>query len=264
MPEFLFDRLQVDLRLRDRVAVIDATGEGKFRDQPLSFEIHAGTEDSLENPDAPYPVDIALQSEDTSLTVKGSVGRALSLTGLDVDATLAGPDLAVLGDILQLPLPATPPYDLAGKVTHQPDKERWNLIALRGTVGDSDLAGDVSFELSSDRPTLVADLHSKTARLRRSRRAGRRPHRTRTRPRPRSRGGRRPRPRPSATCLPDEPFDVPELRAIDARVKFEGESVQANEAAARAHQPRAHAGGRQADLRAAALRSRRRRVRVRR
>ena len=55
VPEFLFDRLQVDLRLRDRVAVIDASGAGKFRDQPLSFEIHAGTDDSLEDPDALLP-----------------------------------------------------------------------------------------------------------------------------------------------------------------------------------------------------------------
>jgi AsmA family protein len=226
LPEFLFDRLALDLKFRDRVAVIDTSGEGKFREQPLRFEIHAGTEDSLSHPDAPYPVDIGLQSEEIGLTAKGSVGRPLSLTGLDVDVVLEGPDLAKLGDILQLPLPATPPYHLAGKVTHQADKERWNLIALSGTVGDSDLAGDVSLELSSERPTLVADLRSKkldfddlgvlvgapvdpdeTASEEQRRKAA--------------------EAEAKRYLLPDEPFDVPELRAIDARVKFESESVQA-------------------------------------
>jgi uncharacterized protein involved in outer membrane biogenesis len=227
IPEFSFDRLQVALRLRDRVAVIDTTGEGTFRDQPLSFEIHAGSDENLEDPDASYPVNVALQSGETRLTANGNVGRALSLTGLDVDATLAGPDLANLGDMLQLPLPATPPYDLAGKVTHQMEEERWNLIALRGTVGDSDVSGDVSLELSSDPPTLVANLRSKKLDFDDLGVLVGAP----TDPEETASAEQRQEAEQEEAdpyLLPDEPFDVPDLRAIDARVKFESESVQAN------------------------------------
>jgi uncharacterized protein involved in outer membrane biogenesis len=228
VPEFRFDQLKLDLQLRDRTAVVDASGEGKFRDQPLGFELHAGTEDNLKNPDAPYPVDAALHSQKTNLEAKGKLARALSLTGLDVDVRLEGPDLAELGDILLLPLPGTPPYKLTGKVTHQADERRWNLIALNGTVGDSDLAGDVSLELNAERPTVVADLTSKqldfddlgvlvgaptdtsageTASAAQRQQAA--------------------EAKASDRILPAEEFDIPELRNIDARVKFEGESIQA-------------------------------------
>ena len=60
-PEVRLAQLELDLKLRDRVAVIDATGEGTFRErQPVTFEVHAGTEDSLKNPESRYPLDVTL------------------------------------------------------------------------------------------------------------------------------------------------------------------------------------------------------------
>jgi AsmA family protein len=142
---------------------------------------------------------------------------------------LEGPDLQVLGEVLQLPLPATPPYDLAGKVTHEADEARWNLVAIRGTVGDSDLSGDVSLELGAERPTIVADLKSEkldfddlgvlvgappdtgpgeTASPQQERQAAQETE--------------------DAQVLPDAKFRVPDLRAFDARISFTGESIQAS------------------------------------
>jgi uncharacterized protein involved in outer membrane biogenesis len=229
LPEFHLDRIDLDLRLRERVAVIDATGVGRFREQPLSVEVHAGTKDSLANPDAAYPVTVALQTEETSLRAEGNVDRPLSLPGLDVEAALEGPDLAQLGEILQLPLPTTPPYELTGRVTHEADKQRWNLVALHGSVGDSDLSGDVSFELVGERPTLVADLHSKKVDfddlgLLVGAPADTAPGETAS-PEQKQQAAAA---QASEYVLPDTPFEVPELAAIDARVKFRGDSIQAS------------------------------------
>jgi hypothetical protein len=229
VPDFAFDRLELALALRDGIAVVDATGQGTFREfKAVDFEAHAGTEDSLKNPDARYPLDLALRAGDTRASATGTVDRPLDFTGLDVDVALEGPDLQVLGEVLQLPLPATPPYDLAGKVTHQADQMRWNLVALRGTVGDSDLSGDVSLELDAVRPTIVADLTSQrldfddlgvlagappdtgpgeTASPEQERQAAQETEDPR--------------------ILPDAEFQVPDLRAFDARVSFTGESVEA-------------------------------------
>jgi uncharacterized protein involved in outer membrane biogenesis len=228
VSEFRFDRLDLDLQLRDRVAVIAASGEGHFREQPLGFEVHAGTEDSLKDPDAPYPIEAELHSQNTDLHAKGDLTRPLSLTGLDIDLRLEGPDLAQLGDLLKLSLPDSLPYRLTGKVTHQADKERWNLVALNGTLGDSDFSGDVSLELSGERPTVVADIRSKqldfhdlgifvgapadasaveTASSEQRRQAA--------------------EAKATERVLPAKEFDLPQLRKVDARVKFEGESIQA-------------------------------------
>ena len=229
-PEVRFTRLELDLKLRDGVAVIDATGEGTFRErQPVTFEIHAGTEDSLENPESRYPLDVSLHAGSTHATASGTVDQPLNYTGLDVDVTLQGPDLDKLGKLLALPLPATPPYELAGKITHQEQERRWNLVALRGTVGDSDIEGDVSLELSGQRPTVVADLKSKTLDLDDlgvlvGAPPGTGPGETASRERRQQAAQEA---AANAPILPDKPFDMPELRAIDARISFTGESVQA-------------------------------------
>ena len=132
-PEVRLAQLELDLKLRDRVAVIDAIGEGTFRErQPVTFEVHAGTEDSLGNPQSRYPLDLSLSAGDSHATAKGTVDHPLNFTGLDIDVTVQGPDLGKLGELLKLPLPGTPPYKLAGKVTRQEQEKRWNFVALRG------------------------------------------------------------------------------------------------------------------------------------
>ena len=79
LPPVVFDRLEVALLLRDQVPVLDASGEGSFREQPLSVELHAGTKERLDNPEAPYPLELTLQSASTSLDLGGSVGTAAEL-----------------------------------------------------------------------------------------------------------------------------------------------------------------------------------------
>jgi hypothetical protein len=230
LPDAEFDRLHLNLQLRDQVPVIEASGEGRFRQQPMSVEAQVGTEETFENPDARYPLKVALQSEASSLRLDGSVDGPRGFTGLDVDAALEGQDLAVLGKILQLPLPRTPPYQLAGKVTHQADLQRWNLVALRGEVGDSDLSGDVSFELSTEPPTLVANLHSESLDfddlgVMVGAPTGAEPGETASPEQQREAAAAA----SDRYVLPDQTFAVPELRAIDARVEYDADAVQAGQ-----------------------------------
>jgi AsmA family protein len=158
------------------------------------------------------------------------VDHPLNYTGLDIDidVTLQGPDLEELSELLKLPLPGTTPYKLAGKVTYQEQEKRWNLVALRGTVGDSDVQGDVS-ELSGERPTVVGDLKSKSLDLDDlgvlvGAPPGTGPGETAS---PEQRQQAAQEAAANAAILPDKQFDVPELRAFDARISFVGENVQA-------------------------------------
>jgi uncharacterized protein involved in outer membrane biogenesis len=229
-PEIRLARLELDLKLRDGVALIDTTGEGTFQKrQPVAFEIHAGTEDSLKNPKSPYPLDVSLAAGDTRTTVKGTVARPLNFTGVDVDVALQGPDLGKLGELLKLPLPGTPPYKLAGKVTHQEQEKRWNFVALRGTVGDSDIQGDVSLEVAGERPTVIADLQSKTLDLDDlgvlvGAPPGTGPGETASAEQEQKAAQEA---AAKAPVLPNKQFDVPELQTFDARISFKGNKVQA-------------------------------------
>ena len=229
-PEVRLAQLELDLKLRDRVAVIDATGEGTFRErQPVTFEAHAGTEDNLENPESRYPLDVSLSAGESHATARGTVDHPLNFTGVDIDVTVQGPDLGKLGELLKLPLPGTPPYKLAGKVTHQEQEKRWNFVALRGTVGDSDIQGDVSLELSAERPTVVADLKSKTLDLDDlgvlvGAPPGTGPGETASAEQEQQAAQEA---AAKAPVLPDKQFDVPELHSFDARISFTGDTVQA-------------------------------------
>jgi uncharacterized protein involved in outer membrane biogenesis len=223
-------RLELNLKVRDGVAVIDATGEGTFREwQPLTFEVHAGTENSLKDPESRYPLDLTFTAGDSHAAAKGTVDHPLNYTGLDVEVSLQGPDLEKLGEVLKLPLPGTPPYKLAGKITHQEQEKRWNLVALKGTVGDSDIQGDVSLELSGERPTVVADLQSNTLDLDDlgvlvGAPPGTGPGETASTEQKQKAAQEA---AAEAPVLPDKQFDLPELRAVDARIAFTGEKVQA-------------------------------------
>jgi hypothetical protein len=222
--EFRFDQLRFELKLRDQVAVLDASGEGQYRDGPLSLEAHLGNEETLENPDARFPIDLQIASEETRVTVEGTSTDPARLAGLDVDVVLAGPDLNRVGEILQLPLPATPPFEVHSHLTHE--ENRWNLAQLNGTVGDSDVQGDASLVLGGARPLLEAELTSDAldfddlGLL-----VGAPVDPTETVSEEQERDAAEAA--AQEKLLPDEPFDLPELRAIDARVSFQAKQVQA-------------------------------------
>jgi AsmA family protein len=229
VPQLVLQQLKLDLKLRNRVAIGDVTGEGTFREyKPIAFEIHAGDDQSLDHPQARYPLDVALHAGATKAGLKGSVDHPLNYTGLDADLALQGQDLEALGKVLGLPLPSTPPYRLAGKITHQPDHERWNLVAIDGKVADSDLEGDVSLELSGERPTIVADLKSKRLDLDDLGVLVGAPPATgpgeTASPAERQQAEAA---KASPRILPDKPLSIPSLDAVDARVSFTGETVQA-------------------------------------
>jgi uncharacterized protein involved in outer membrane biogenesis len=224
IEEFRFDRLSFDLKLRERIAVLDASGEGQFRDGPLIFEAHAGSEENLETPDTRYPLELRIESRETEVTIAGAAAEPGRLEGLQVDVALRGPNLDRLGEMLQLSLPTTPPFELRSHLTH--DANRWNLTGLNGTIGDSDVQGHATVVVGGERPTLEAELTSnkldfddlgllvgapadpdETASAEQERAAAEEAARQ--------------------GVLPDEPFDVPELRAMDARVFYRAKQVQA-------------------------------------
>jgi AsmA family protein len=229
VPQLVLEQLKLNIKLRNRVAIGDVTGKGTFREyEPVDFEIHAGNDQSLENPQARYPVDVALHAGDTEASVKGTVDHPLNYTGLDADLVVQGPDLEALGKVLGLPLPATPPYHLAGKITHQPEHERWNLVAIDGKVGDSDLEGDVSLELSGERPTIVADLKSQRLDSDDLGVLVGAPPATG----PGETASKAQRQEAEAAkagpyVLPDKPISLPALDAVDARVSFTAETIHA-------------------------------------
>jgi len=93
----------------------------------------------------------------TELAANGEIGSHLET--FDFKFQLAGHTMKDLHNVLGIVLPDTPQYKLAGHLHHEGNDFRFD--PFQGTVGDSDLRGQVTFRKQSPRPLFVANLQSK-------------------------------------------------------------------------------------------------------
>ena len=160
-------------------------------------------------------------AEKLPLVVQGTVGaatigfdgRAAALFGepeLDGAISIAGPSLARVGAPFGLTLPTTPPFELKGRLAHAGN--RWQLEQAQAGIGRSRLGGDFVFDQRVQPPLLtgrlvaprllLADLGpSIGASARAARPAGVASERDRV--------------------LPDRAFNLPSLRAMQARLDID-------------------------------------------
>lgn len=132
-----------------------ATAAGKFRGEPAKA--------SARIPGLDPQHASALQFEG-----KANVGKteaiaggniALDGTALDLKLRLSGDTLKGLSKVTGVVLPDTPPYRLNGRLRHQGNE--WVFDPFDGKVGESDLAGSVTYVKGAQRPFLKANLKSK-------------------------------------------------------------------------------------------------------
>ncbi len=133
-------------------------GRGTFRDEPFEIEGKSQGLAELSRIDSPYQLVLNARAGRTSVAFDGTVVPS-QLQDLNGALKLKGPDLSQLYPIVPSPLPWTPPYELAANLSHANDQ--WIARDLKGTVGDSDLAGTFIVDLSSKRALTTADLTSR-------------------------------------------------------------------------------------------------------
>jgi AsmA family protein len=136
-------------------------GSGRYRGQEFSIQGEVASPLELRSTgDDAYKVNLGARAGATQATVVGDITLQFPgpLDQLSVDLTLQGDNLGDLDGIIDLALPETSPYRLAGLLVR--DGERWEFREFSGTLGDSDMAGTVSIDHSSGRPFLEARLHS--------------------------------------------------------------------------------------------------------
>lgn len=134
------------------------TGKGSLRDDPFTLRGEGQGLSALRRLDEPYRLAFDLQAGRTAIAFEGTVVPS-ALDNVRGALKLSGPDLSQLYPFVPSPLPWTPPYRLAGELSHE--NQAWNFHKIEGTVGESDLAGDFTVDLSKERPRTIADLTSR-------------------------------------------------------------------------------------------------------
>jgi AsmA family protein len=133
------------------------SGHGDFNGQP--FEVSFGGS-SLINVklDQPYAYDAELKAPALQASAHGSIDKPFDMSHISSSVDFKGNNLAGLYYLTSLALPFTPPFHFSGDLRR--DGMLFKLSKLEGTVGGSDIHGDVKVDASEVRPKLSAKLVS--------------------------------------------------------------------------------------------------------
>lgn len=129
-------------------------GQGQFQQQPLKFDLKAGSLLALrEGGGQPYPLNLSASVGGTTFSVEGTLTDPLLLGGADLALALQGTDLATLP---VLNLPKTPAFQVNARLLHE--EQTWTLRDLEAQLGRRALTGMLAAELGGEQPALRADL----------------------------------------------------------------------------------------------------------
>lgn len=136
---------------------------GTYHDAKFAGNALTGDVLSFQESGVSFPLKGHLVAGTTTLDVEGKVADAARISAIDVSLKISGRTLANLYPFLALPLPASPPYALSGRLSLQGN--RFGLDGLDGKIGSTDVAGNAAYLRQSPRPMLQAKLHSRLLRI---------------------------------------------------------------------------------------------------
>lgn len=133
-------------------------GKGSLNNAAFVAQVTGGPLLNI-SPSRPYPFDADIRAGSTRITAEGAVTRPFDLGRFETQLSIAGADLNRLHDLTGLTLPNTPPYKVSGHLIRKGD--RYDFEKLSGRIGDSDIRGDLFVLTGRERPYLEAELHSR-------------------------------------------------------------------------------------------------------
>ncbi|MES2958884.1 MAG: AsmA family protein [Pseudomonadota bacterium] len=211
--------------------VLRVDANGQVRRLPLKLELIAsGVVPAGLAPIGPVPLSMKASIGRAQLVFAGTAADVLHMDGLAGRYELKGPSLAAVGDLVGVTLPTTAAFQTQGTV--QRDAESWRVVVDAATVGASRLDGAFVYDRGGRVPLLSGRLGG--ARLLLADLGpvvGTTPAATAA---PLAAGAASaPVSLPASTrgsgkVLPNRTFDLPALRAMDANVLIDIDSVDLN------------------------------------
>lgn len=186
-------------------------GTGTLEDRTFSLTAEGGSLEMLRDSSKEYPLKLDIEIGATKFGIDGTFVDPVQLKGLSANMHLSGNNLADLFFLMHIPFPPSPAYKLEGHLAKEDTK--WDFSPFSGTVGGSDLSGDVSYNTLQERPSLTGKLLSNNMDVK-------------------DLGGliglapsTRKKTEGSGKLLPDVPIDLTRLRAGDMDLQLEARKL---------------------------------------
>ncbi|WP_242102911.1 AsmA family protein [Lysobacter sp. M2-1] len=123
---------------------IGVEGSGRWKGNPFTLEGTAESPLELRDREQPYRIDLRAAAGATRAHARGNLLDPLRFRDFDLKLALSGQNMEDLYRLIGVALPPTPPYSLDGTLTraiNSPSSSTWKYDGFSGTVGDSDIAG---------------------------------------------------------------------------------------------------------------------------
>ena len=150
--------VEVNARTREDQGV-EFEVKGQLRGVKLAIRGSGAAPHTLLDRETPYPVKFEGTVGAGRASFDGTITGLPQPNAIEAAITASGRNLAVIADAVGLTFPNTAPYKLKAQLGL--DGKTWSLEGLSGTVGKSDLRGDLSVDLSNGRPMLTGKFTSK-------------------------------------------------------------------------------------------------------
>lgn len=210
----------------DQPSAVNVDGKGRWAGNRFTLAGQVASPLALRDTDKPYRIDLRATAGPTRAHARGTLLDPFRLRDFDLRLMLAGQNLEDLFPLIGVATPPTPPYRLDGRFTR--DGTTWHYNDFAGVVGDSDLGGSAAVTVGRERPLLKANLVSK--RLDFDDLAGFVGAPPQTGGSEASNAEQRAEAAAlaaDARLLPDAPYNLTKLRAMDADVRWKAHRINA-------------------------------------
>jgi uncharacterized protein involved in outer membrane biogenesis len=139
------------------------TLDGKWHQQDIRGKGKAGAVLALRDASLPFPIQADTKIGLVSVAAEGTLTNPAQLAAIDVQLKVSGASAARLYPLTGLLLPETPPFTTAGRLSGHlaPGASQWTYDKFTGRVGDSDIAGTLSYQQRQPRGLLTGAVHSR-------------------------------------------------------------------------------------------------------
>ncbi|HZP67965.1 MAG TPA: AsmA family protein, partial [Rudaea sp.] len=191
------------------------TAQGRMRGAEVKGEGRIGSVLALRNPERPFPLQADVHFGDTRVAFVGTLTDPRDLDALDLHLWLSGTTLSELYDVLGVTMPESGPYATSGQlIGNFRDATKLHYKNFTARVGESDLDGDLTYEVKKPRPLLSGKVVSNLLQfgdlaplIGSSKKAAPQADQA------------------SSKVLPEEPFRPERWKVMDADVQFTGDRV---------------------------------------
>jgi uncharacterized protein involved in outer membrane biogenesis len=133
----------------------EARGTGTVRGAPVTV---AAIAPAIDNRATPWPFRADVTGSALSMHATGVMSRPLDMRHMSVDLAAQASDLKMVDAIIEAGLFGTQPVNVRAHATH--DGIDWKIDQLRGTVGKSDIAGQMTITHRDGRTKLAGSVRS--------------------------------------------------------------------------------------------------------